>query len=219
MRTLVSVGRGCLTGPAGPALDRPVFGCGLTTPPAWPKQEFHPGPPTAARPRGETMRKIILGTVVALTGVAVTVVAAGPVGAVEPNCVEFFDENFDSDIANHGQHIIGDYVMGTGHDGEWPPAGQVGETIGGSGAVSPGQSGILKHGASPGASFCNDSNSPASPPGRTSSAFSSLRGTSSAVGFESTGCWPVAADAGNLTGPYAALSDEMVQALTAPTDC
>lgn len=109
------------------------------------------------------MRKIILGAAVALT----TVVVIGPsAGAGEPMCVKFFEENFDSEAANHGQHIIGDYVTGTGHDGDWPPSGEVGEVVSeNGGALLPGQSGILKHGASPGASFCNDSNSPSSPPG------------------------------------------------------
>lgn len=109
------------------------------------------------------MRKIILGAVLALTTV---VVIGPPAGAGKPMCVEFFDENFNSELANHGQHIIGDYVTGTGHDGDWPPSGEVGQSVSeNGGALLPGQSGILKHGASPGASFCNDSNSPSYPPG------------------------------------------------------
>ena len=109
------------------------------------------------------MRKILGGAAIALAGLATTVSSAG---AGEPNCVAFFEEHFDADIANHGQHILGDYVTGIGHDGTWPPAGQVGATIGGTGALSPGRSGIQQHGASPGASFCNGSSSPTSPPGR-----------------------------------------------------
>lgn len=109
------------------------------------------------------MRKIILCVAVALTTI---VVIGPPAGAGEPICVEFFDENFNSQLANHGQHIIGDYVTGTGHDGDWPPAGEVGRVVSeNGGALLPGQSGILMHGASPGASFCNDSNSPIFPPG------------------------------------------------------
>ena len=106
------------------------------------------------------MRKIILGAAVALATVAATGV---PASAGEPMCVEFFGGN----LANHGQHILGDYVTGIGHEGVWPmPAGQVGTTVSeNGGALLPGQSGIMKHGASPGASFCNGSNSPTSPPG------------------------------------------------------
>lgn len=108
------------------------------------------------------MRKIILGAAVALATVAV---AAIPASAGEPTCVEFFDEVFGADIANHGQHIIG-YVAGTGHAGDWPPSGEVGRVVSeNGGALMPGKSGILEHGASPGASFCNDSNSPSDPPG------------------------------------------------------
>jgi hypothetical protein len=71
----------------------------------------------------------------------------------------------DSDIEVHGQHIVGDYVTGLGGifgDGlEWPPAGQVGQTIGGQGgAVQPGGPGPGFHftieGLAPGASFCNE---------------------------------------------------------------
>lgn len=109
------------------------------------------------------MRKIMLGAAVALAAIAVTGL---PAGAGEPTCVEFFDEHFGSELANHGQHIVGDYVTGIGHDGDWPPAGQVGAAVReNGGALLPGQSGIMKHGAAPGASFCNGSNSPTSPPG------------------------------------------------------
>lgn len=70
-----------------------------------------------------------------------------------------------SGIEVHGQHIIGDYVTGLGgifgDDLEWPPAGQVGQTIGGEGgAVQPGGPGPGFHftieGLAPGASFCNE---------------------------------------------------------------
>jgi hypothetical protein len=112
--------------------------------------------------RGATMPKIIVGAVLALTTV---VVIGPPAGAADPTCVEFFDGHVAGNIANHGQHIIG-YVAGTGHDGDWPPSGEVGQVISeNGGALVPGTPGILKHGASPGASFCNDSNSPSYPPG------------------------------------------------------
>lgn len=61
-------------------------------------------------------------------------------------------------IEAHGQHIVGDYVMGTGHAGPWPPR-EVGQSIGGSGVAVPGGPGPGFHfanGFAPGASFCND---------------------------------------------------------------
>jgi hypothetical protein len=67
-------------------------------------------------------------------------------------------------IAVHGQHIVGDYVTGIGHeDLGWPPAGQVGSAVAGSGAVihgGPGPGFHFPNGFAPGASFCNGSNSP-----------------------------------------------------------
>lgn len=113
---------------------------------------------------GPTTRKVLAGAAVAVLGL--TAGGQTPAGAGEPNCVEFFQVHFGADLATHGQHIVGDYVTGIGHDGDWPPAGQVGAAIGGSGALLPGRSGILQHGAAPGASFCNGSSSPTSPPGR-----------------------------------------------------
>lgn len=74
-------------------------------------------------------------------------------------------------IANHGQHVVGDYVAGTGHDElGWPPSGSdVGGAIAGSGAAVPGGPGPGFHfpnGFAPGASFCLDqSQSPGSHPG------------------------------------------------------
>lgn len=64
-------------------------------------------------------------------------------------------------LQNHGQHVVGDYVTGTGGiDGTlaWPPAGQVGGPVGGGGgAAVPGGPGPGFHfpaGFAPGASFC-----------------------------------------------------------------
>lgn len=63
-------------------------------------------------------------------------------------------------IENHGQHIIGDYVLGVGHDSlDWPPAGQVGDTGVNNGvAVSggPGPGHFTVDGLAPGASFCTN---------------------------------------------------------------
>jgi hypothetical protein len=73
-------------------------------------------------------------------------------------------------IKVHGQHIVGDYITGIGHtELGWPPAGQVGETVGGDGPVVPGGPGPGFHfpnGFSPGASFClEQSKSPGAHPG------------------------------------------------------
>ena len=57
---------------------------------------------------------------------------------------------------NHGQHVIGNYVLGEdiGTDIGWPPT-DVGQAIGGSGAAAPGAPGSEGHRAiGPGASFC-----------------------------------------------------------------
>jgi len=61
-------------------------------------------------------------------------------------------------IATHGQHVVGDYVTGLGHEHlTWPPAGAVGAAVKGGGAALPGGPGPGFHfplGISPGASFC-----------------------------------------------------------------
>lgn len=82
---------------------------------------------------------------------------AAPSYASVPTCSD------ELGIDAHGQHVVGDYVMGTGHGGPWPPVG-VGDTIAGTGAAVPGGPGPGFHfpnGFAPGASFCNDqANSP-----------------------------------------------------------
>ena len=79
--------------------------------------------------------------------------AVAPALADTPTCSDVLA------IDNHGQHIVGDYVSGIGHaDLGWPPAGQVGEAIGGEGATLPGGPGPGFHfpnDFAPGASFCN----------------------------------------------------------------
>lgn len=61
-------------------------------------------------------------------------------------------------IETHGQHVVGDYVTGVGHENlAWPPAGMVGEAVKGKGAVLPGGPGPGFHfpnNVAPGASFC-----------------------------------------------------------------
>jgi hypothetical protein len=73
----------------------------------------------------------------------------------EPTCSGVVGEN-------HGQHVIGDYVTGGGHDVlGWPPAGEVGDEVGdGDGVSVAGGPGPGFHftieGLAPGASFCTD---------------------------------------------------------------
>lgn len=85
------------------------------------------------------------------------VAGVAPVAAHDPTCSDTLG------IAVHGQHIVGGYVIGGGLT-EWPPkGGVVGDAVGGSGAAVPGGPGPGFHfpnGFAPGASFCNDSNSP-----------------------------------------------------------
>lgn len=69
-------------------------------------------------------------------------------------------------IEVHGQHIIGDYVTGIGHEQlDWPPkGGVVGSTVSANGGVvvagGPGPGFHFPNDFAPGASFCNDSQSP-----------------------------------------------------------
>lgn len=78
----------------------------------------------------------------------------------QPTCSDILD------IDVHGEHVVGDYVTGIGHDQlEWPPSGQdIGRrTAENGGAFVPGGPGPgfhFEHGVAPGASFCTDSRSP-----------------------------------------------------------
>ncbi|HEU4541053.1 MAG TPA: hypothetical protein VFR23_07990 [Jiangellaceae bacterium] len=75
-------------------------------------------------------------------------------------------------IANHGEHIVGDYITGLGRETlDWSPSGGVvGDALAGTGAAVPGAPGPgshFAHGFAPGASFCLDqSQSPGAHPGR-----------------------------------------------------
>jgi len=97
--------------------------------------------------------------IIVLTALALGLALAGPAAANEPTCS---DVGFLG-IEVHGQHVVRDYVTGGGLD-EWPPAGGVGQYVGGEGAAIPGGPGPGFHfpnGVAPGASFCNSqSNSP-----------------------------------------------------------
>jgi hypothetical protein len=111
------------------------------------------------------MRKIgtwLIGSGIA--GLATLALTAAPAAAETPTCSSTLG------IAVHGQHVVGDYVTGIGHDAlGWPPeGGEVGSAVAGSGATTAGGPGPGFHFLNevpPGASFCVDSQSPGVPPG------------------------------------------------------
>ena len=98
-------------------------------------------------------------TAFALVG-ASTAADALPPPQASPTCSDTMG------ITVHGQHIVGDYVMGTGSgDLSWPPDGaDVGQVVSDNGGAAipggPGPGFHFPNGIAPGASFCNDSNSP-----------------------------------------------------------
>ena len=102
---------------------------------------------TMERARRLRRRMLIALVPAALLALALSDLAA----AAGPTCSE------EMGIAVHGQHIIGDYVMGTGL-GDWPPSGEVGATVAGNGvavAGGPGPGFHFPNGFAPGASFCH----------------------------------------------------------------
>ena len=104
--------------------------------------------------------------VAALAVLAVLTLSGGQAEAAEPTCASTLA------IANHGQHVVGDYVTGIGHDSmDWPPSGAVvGDTTSSNGGAAvpggPGPGFHFPNGVAPGASFCLlQSNSPGAHPG------------------------------------------------------
>ena len=95
-----------------------------------------------------------LGAIVAVGAVLV----ASPASASGPTCEGY------KGVANHGEHVIEDYVLGAVDGGpvveDWPVEGGVGDIVGDAGgAAVPGGPGPGFHftvGAPPGASFCVD---------------------------------------------------------------
>lgn len=93
--------------------------------------------------------------------------AAASAGAQSTNPTPTCSDTLGIEV--HGQHVIGDYVMGTGHDDlDWSPSGGVvGKTVGGNRGVAlaggPGPGFHFENGVAPGASFCTDSQSPGWP--------------------------------------------------------
>ena len=109
------------------------------------------------------MRRRILS--LAIAG-ALAIGISAPVAAADPTCADLMG------IANHGEHVLGLYVVGGSLAlGYWPPEGGMGQYIGGVGAALPGGPGPTFHfinGFQPGASFCvPGASSPTSPPGHS----------------------------------------------------
>jgi hypothetical protein len=104
---------------------------------------------------------------VVITAALIATAMAAPATAA-PTCAGI------GGIANHGEHVVGDYVTGTGgifNEGmTWPPSGQVGSVVGGNrGPVAPGGPAAGGHfnvdGLAPGASFCVEQRPPFTTPG------------------------------------------------------
>lgn len=105
---------------------------------------------------------------IGLSGLAAIawLVSAGSAGAQStgPTC----SDSTLVDVEVHGQHIIGDYVAGIGHDTlGWPPSGSdIGDALSTRRGVAirggPGPGFHFDHdpAIAPGASFCTDSQSP-----------------------------------------------------------
>src|SRR6266540_922471 len=90
--------------------------------------------PRTSTPKETIMRKIgtwLIGSSIA--GLATLALTAAPASAETPTCSSTLG------IAVHGQHIVGDYVTGLGHENiSWPPSGEVGQVVAGEGPAIPG---------------------------------------------------------------------------------
>ena len=105
-----------------------------------------------------------LKTLSAVTISLAAISAASPLSArampTGPTCSDVLD------IEVHGQHVIGDYVTGLGHDElGWPVTSRdIGDTVSRNRGVvvrgGPGPGFHFEHGVAPGASFCTGSRSP-----------------------------------------------------------
>jgi hypothetical protein len=105
------------------------------------------------------LTKLATTGVVAGTGViAATLAFGGSIAAADgPTCEGY------KDVANHGEHVIEDYVLGAVDGGpvidDWSTKRGIGDVVGpAGGAAVPGGPGPGFHfdvGAPPGASFCN----------------------------------------------------------------
>lgn len=102
----------------------------------------------------------LLSAVVLSFGVLVATSPVAANGSSGPTCSDVLE------IEVHGQHVIGDYVTGIGHDDlGWPATGRdIGDTVAANQGVvvrgGPGPGFHFENGVAPGASFCTDSRSP-----------------------------------------------------------
>ena len=108
------------------------------------------------------VNKIVRTAAVALAMLTVSTAGnAMAAGEGDPTC----SDTLGLDV--HGQHVVGDYVTGsgTGSDDGFPPDGSyIGEILSENGGAAipggPGPGFHFPNGIAPGASFCNDSQSP-----------------------------------------------------------
>ena len=102
------------------------------------------------------MRKVSI--IIAIV-MALTVMTASVALADGPRCSGGVAALGTADWANHGQHVIGNYLLGVGIgvDVGWPvEPGSIGEALAGVGPAAPGASGSEDHRSiGPGASFCD----------------------------------------------------------------
>jgi hypothetical protein len=110
-----------------------------------------------------TVNRIV--RVTAMAGFALLTISSAanamPPEDADPTCSDIMG------ISVHGEHVIGDYVTGsgTGSDDGFPPDGSyIGDTVSANGGAAipggPGPGFHFPNGVAPGASFCNDSRSP-----------------------------------------------------------
>jgi hypothetical protein len=102
-----------------------------------------------------------IGPVAAVAALALLTIPTAGSAEEGPTCSDTLG------IAVHGEHVIGDYVTGsgTGSDEGFPPDGSyIGEILAENGGADipggPGPGFHFPEGIAPGASFCNDSRSP-----------------------------------------------------------
>ena len=84
------------------------------------------------------------------------VVTTGPTAfaAGTPTCAGRDLHGNGNVLANHGHHVVREYVAGDNPLLTWPPKGQIDSSGGAALPGGPGAGGHLPNGVAPGASFC-----------------------------------------------------------------
>jgi hypothetical protein len=106
------------------------------------------------------MKRLCLTGVLAASALVSTMGGSAGAAPHEPTCSTTLG------ITVHGQHVVGDYVTGLGHETlAWPPpAGVVGAAVAANGGAAvpggPGPGFHFPNDFAPGASFCTGSRSP-----------------------------------------------------------